>query len=66
MLRDELPEMPAEVIEGVLLETHKMLLTGPSKAGKTWCLINLAVSVATVGLVDRLQVRTAQGALRGP
>lgn len=49
VLRDELPEMPAEVIEGVLLETHKMLLTGPSKAGKTWCLINLAVSVATGG-----------------
>ena len=46
---EELPEMPAEVIEGVLLETHKMLLTGPSKAGKTWCLINLAVSVATGG-----------------
>ena len=49
VLKDELPEMPAEVIEGVLLETHKMLLTGPSKAGKTWCLINLAVSVATGG-----------------
>ena len=46
---EELPEMPAEIIEGVLLETHKMLLTGPSKAGKTWCLINLAVSVATGG-----------------
>lgn len=29
VLRDELPEMPAEVIEGILLETHKMLLTGP-------------------------------------
>ncbi len=49
VLKDELPEMPAEMIEGVLLETHKMLLTGPSKAGKTWCLINLAVSVATGG-----------------
>lgn len=46
---EELPEMPATVIEGVLLETHKMLLTGPSKANKTWCLINLAVSVATGG-----------------
>lgn len=43
----ELPEMPAEIVEGVLLETHKLLLTGPSKANKTWCLINLAVSVAT-------------------
>ena len=47
VVAEELPEMPAVVIEGVLLETHKMLLTGPSKAGKTWCLINLAVSVAT-------------------
>ena len=45
----ELPEMPAEIVEGVLLETHKMLLTGPSKANKTWGLINLAVSVATGG-----------------
>lgn len=45
----ELPEMPAEIVEGVLLETHKMLLTGPSKANKTWCLINLAISVATGG-----------------
>ena len=46
---EELPEMPSEIIEGILLETHKMLLTGPSKAGKTWCLINLAVSIATGG-----------------
>lgn len=46
---EELPEMPAEIVEGVLLETHKLLLTGPSKANKTWCLINLAVSVATGG-----------------
>ena len=34
--REDLPQMPDEVIEGVLLETHKMLLTGPSKANKTW------------------------------
>ena len=47
---DELPEMPDEIIEGVLLETHKMLLTGPSKANKTWCLIALAESVATGGV----------------
>lgn len=44
---EELPKMPAVIIEGVLLETHKMLLTGPSKANKTWGLINLAISVAT-------------------
>ena len=47
--REDLPVMPDEVIEGVLLETHKMLLTGPSKANKTWCLINMAVSMATGG-----------------
>lgn len=45
----ELPDMPAEIIEGILLETHKMLLTGSSKANKTWGLINLAISVATGG-----------------
>lgn len=41
--------MPAEIVEGVLLEAHKMLLTGPSKANKTWCLIALAISVASGG-----------------
>ena len=46
---DELPEMPAEIIQEILLETHKMLLTGPSKANKTWCLIALAISIAVGG-----------------
>ena len=49
VVEDELPEMPAPVIGGILLETHKMLLTGPSKSHKTWGLINLAISVATGG-----------------
>ena len=48
-VKEELPEMPAVIIEGVLLEGHKMLFTGPSKANKTWGLIALAVSVATGG-----------------
>ncbi|MBQ9043566.1 MAG: AAA family ATPase [Eggerthellaceae bacterium] len=47
VVADELPQMPDEIIEGILLETHKMLLTGPSKANKTWGLIALAESVAT-------------------
>ncbi len=47
--REKLPKMPAVIIDGVLLEGHKMLLTGPSKANKTWILINLAISVATGG-----------------
>ena len=41
--------MPAVIIDGVLLEGHKMLFTGPSKANKTWGLIALSVSVATGG-----------------
>ena len=44
---EELPKLPPEIVEGILRETHKLLLTGPPKANKTWCLINLAVSVAT-------------------
>lgn len=46
---EELPEMPAAIIDGILLETHKMLLTGPSKSHKTWGLIALAISVAAGG-----------------
>ena len=46
---EDLPPMPDEIIEGILLEGHKMLLTGPSKAHKTWGLIALAVSLATGG-----------------
>ena len=48
-VREELPPMPDTIIEGVLLEGHKMLLTGPSKANKTWGLIALSISVATGG-----------------
>ena len=46
---EELPEMPDAIIEGVLLEGHKMLFTGPSKAHKTWGLLALSVGVATGG-----------------
>ena len=49
VFEEKLPKMPDYIIDGVLLETHKMLLSGPSKAGKTWCLINLAESVAVGG-----------------
>ena len=49
VVEEDLPPMPAVIIDGVLLAGHKMLFTGPSKAGKTWGLIALAVSVATGG-----------------
>lgn len=42
-----IPPMAEEIIEGVLRKGHKMILTGPSKAGKTFLLIALSVAVAT-------------------
>ncbi len=41
-----LPELAPELIGGVLRQGHKMLLAGPSKAGKSYALIELAVSIA--------------------
>lgn len=35
-----------ELIEGVLREGHKMILVGPSKAGKSFTLIELAICIA--------------------
>ena len=42
---DEPPLAPA-IIEGVLREGHKLLLAGPSKAGKSFALIQLAIAMA--------------------
>lgn len=39
------PQSPA-VIEGVLRRGHKMLLAGPSKAGKSFALIELCIAIA--------------------
>lgn len=43
---DGLPELSPPLIEGVLRQGHKMLLAGPSKAGKSYALIELCVAVA--------------------
>jgi len=43
---DNMPPLKEELIPGVLRVGHKMLLAGPSKAGKSFLLINLAVSIA--------------------
>ena len=42
----ELPPLAPELIEGVLRKGHKMLIAGPSKAGKSFLLIELAISIA--------------------
>ncbi len=43
---DNLPELAAPLIEGVLRQGHKMLLAGPSKAGKSFALIELCCAIA--------------------
>lgn len=39
--------IPEAVIEGVLRKGHKMLISGPSKAGKSFLLMELAISLAS-------------------
>ncbi len=41
-----LPDKAPELIVGVLREGHKMRLAGPSKAGKSFALIQLAIAIA--------------------
>lgn len=46
MLGDNLPKLADELIEGVLRVRHKMLISGPSKAGKSFALIQLCIALA--------------------
>ena len=41
-----MPPLKEELIPGILRVGHKMLLAGPSKAGKSYLLIDLAISIA--------------------
>lgn len=43
---DHMPPLKDELIPGILRTGHKLLLAGPSKAGKSFLLINLAISIA--------------------
>lgn len=43
---DNPPPMANAIIDGVLREGHKMLVSGPSKAGKSFLLLQLAVAIA--------------------
>lgn len=43
---DNLPALATPLIEGVLRQGHKMLLAGPSKAGKSFSLIELCICIA--------------------
>lgn len=41
-----IPELAPVLIDGVLRQGHKMLIAGPSKAGKSFALIELAIAIA--------------------
>lgn len=43
---ENLPELSPPLIEGVLRQGHKMLVAGPSKAGKSYALIELCCAIA--------------------
>ena len=44
--RDDLPTLPEELIKGVLRCGHKMLISGSSKAGKSFLLMELCIALA--------------------
>lgn len=46
---DNLPPLSPPLIEGVLRQGHKMLMAGPSKAGKSFALIGLTIAIAEGG-----------------
>jgi hypothetical protein len=52
-------EPPAELIGGILHKGSKLAFGGSSKSFKTWCLLDLAISVATGA--DWIGRQTAQG-----
>lgn len=43
---DNLPQLAPCLIENILRQGHKMLLAGPSKAGKSFALIELCIAIA--------------------
>ena len=46
---DNPPTLADELIEGILRKGHKMLISGPSKAGKSFFLMELAIALANGG-----------------
>jgi len=56
---DSLPALAPPLIDGVLRVGHKMLLSGPSKAGKSFALLQLVIALAEGG--EWLGWQCAQG-----
>ena len=44
--KDNPPKLPEELIQGILRRGHKMLISGSSKAGKSFLLMELSVDIA--------------------
>ena len=44
--KNNLPELPSELIQGILRCGHKMLISGSSKAGKSFLLMELCIALA--------------------
>lgn len=47
LVRKGRPDYKPAIIEGILRKGHKLLTSGPSKAGKSFAMIELAVAIAT-------------------
>lgn len=43
---EHMPELSPPLIDGVLRQGHKMLIAGPSKAGKSYALIEMCIAIA--------------------
>lgn len=43
---DNMPDLAQPLIDGILRQGHKMLIAGPSKAGKSFALIELSIAIA--------------------
>lgn len=43
---DDMPQLAPPLIDGILRQGHKMLIAGPSKAGKSYALIELCAAIA--------------------
>ena len=56
---NDMPELAPPLIDGVLRQGHKMLIAGPSKAGKSFSMIELSIAIAEG--VDWYGCRCAKG-----
>ena len=63
---DNLPALAAPLIDGVLRQGHKMLLAGPSKAGKSFSLIELCIAIAEGLILVWMAMHSWAGLIRQP